>query len=152
VLFVDSSATPGSRRMLELYSYSSILAEIHLLPAGIIRELLHVHPLTGKALVNKFPRRQILGRQSVARLRNNRGGCVFYVVRATPSAGNGLVNSQLSRNLCFLCGLLHATVELCFLRYPCRGHITRVHLQLRRVFGWVPRFQGDWTRNGKKTS
>jgi hypothetical protein len=25
---------------------------------------------------------------------NNTGGCVFYVVRATPSAGNGPMNSQ----------------------------------------------------------
>jgi hypothetical protein len=34
--------------------------------------LLHVHPLLGNGLVNKFPRRQILGKQSVARSRNNR--------------------------------------------------------------------------------
>jgi hypothetical protein len=34
--------------------------------------LLHVHPLLGNVLVNEFPRRQILGKQSVARLRNNR--------------------------------------------------------------------------------
>jgi hypothetical protein len=47
--------------------------------------LLHVHPLLGKVLVNKFPRRQSLGKQSVARLRNNICGCVIYVVRATPS-------------------------------------------------------------------
>jgi hypothetical protein len=32
--------------------------------------LLHVHPLLGNMLLNKFPRRQILGKQSVARLRN----------------------------------------------------------------------------------
>jgi hypothetical protein len=41
--------------------------------------LLHVHPLLGNVLVNKFPRRQVLGKQSVARLRNNRGSCVFHV-------------------------------------------------------------------------
>jgi hypothetical protein len=35
--------------------------------------LLHVHPLLGNGLVNKFPRRQILGKQSVGKLRNNRG-------------------------------------------------------------------------------
>jgi hypothetical protein len=44
--------------------------------------LLHVHPLLGNVLGNKFPRRQTFGKQSVARLRNNRRGCVFYVVRA----------------------------------------------------------------------
>jgi hypothetical protein len=38
----------------------------------IIRILLHAHPLLGSVLVNKFPRRQIVGKQSVARLRNNR--------------------------------------------------------------------------------
>jgi hypothetical protein len=43
---------------------------------------MHVHPLLGNELVNEFPRRQILGKQSVARLRNNRGGYVFYVARA----------------------------------------------------------------------
>jgi hypothetical protein len=56
--------------------------------------LLHVHPLLGNGLVIKFPRRQILDKQSVARLRNNKWGCVFYIVRATPSAGNGPINSQ----------------------------------------------------------
>jgi hypothetical protein len=34
--------------------------------------LLHAHPLLGNVLVNNFPRRQILDKQSVARLRNNR--------------------------------------------------------------------------------
>jgi hypothetical protein len=38
-------------------------------------------------LVNKFPRRQILGKQSIARLRNNsKRLIVFNVVRAMPSA------------------------------------------------------------------
>jgi hypothetical protein len=41
--------------------------------------LLHVHPLLGNVFVNKFPRKQILGKQSVARLRKNRGCCVFCV-------------------------------------------------------------------------
>jgi hypothetical protein len=44
--------------------------------------MLHVHELLGNVLVNKFSRREILGKQSVARLCNNRRGCVFYVVRA----------------------------------------------------------------------
>jgi hypothetical protein len=33
--------------------------------------LLHVHPLLGNVLVNKSPQRQILGKQSFARLCNN---------------------------------------------------------------------------------
>jgi hypothetical protein len=33
--------------------------------------MLHVHPLLGNESVIKFPRRQILGKQSVAWLRNN---------------------------------------------------------------------------------
>jgi hypothetical protein len=41
--------------------------------------LLHVYPLLGNELVNKFPRRHVLGKHSVAALRNNRGGCVFRV-------------------------------------------------------------------------
>jgi hypothetical protein len=39
---------------------------------------------------------------------------------------------------CFLCGLHYATTELCFLRFPCRGYITRVQEssgQLRIVAG-----------------
>jgi hypothetical protein len=53
--------------------------------------------------------------------------------------------------LIFLYGLRHAT-ELCFLPCPCCGYVTRVHLQLRWVFSWVPRFHIDWTRNCKKPS
>jgi hypothetical protein len=41
--------------------------------------MLHVHQLLGNVLVNKFPRRRILGKQPVARLTNNRGSCVFRV-------------------------------------------------------------------------
>jgi hypothetical protein len=39
-------------------------------------------------------------------------------------------SAYLSRQVC---GLSYATVELCFLRCPWRGYITRVPLQLRRV-------------------
>jgi hypothetical protein len=35
--------------------------------------------------------------------------------------------------ICFLCGLRYARVELCFLRCPCLGYITRVCLQLWRI-------------------
>jgi hypothetical protein len=41
--------------------------------------MLHVHPLLGNVLVNKFPRRQILGKQSVAGVRNNVTSCGFRV-------------------------------------------------------------------------
>jgi hypothetical protein len=34
---------------------------------------------------------------------------------------------------CFMCGLRCAALELCFLRCPCRGYITRFRLQVRRV-------------------
>jgi hypothetical protein len=90
--------------------------------SDIIRRiiLLHVHPLLGDVLINEFPRRQLLGKQSVARLRNNKGGCIFYVVAPCPA----LVTDQWTRSL---------TCDTCFLRCPCRGYITRVHLQLRRV-------------------
>jgi hypothetical protein len=39
---------------------------------------LHVHTLLGNELANEFPRRQIFGKQSVAKLRNNIGGCSLY--------------------------------------------------------------------------
>jgi hypothetical protein len=41
--------------------------------------ILLVHPLLGNVMVIKFPQRQILGKQSVARLCNNKGSCVFRV-------------------------------------------------------------------------
>jgi hypothetical protein len=34
--------------------------------------MLHVHPLLGNRMVNKFPLKQILGKQSIAGSRNNR--------------------------------------------------------------------------------
>jgi hypothetical protein len=51
--------------------------------------LLHAHPLLGSVLVNKFPRRPILGKQSVARLLNNSRGCVLYVVRSKQQQEQG---------------------------------------------------------------
>jgi hypothetical protein len=58
--------------------------------------------LLGNGLVKEFPRTEILGKESIARLRNNRGGCVFYVIRATPSTSDGSMNSQsdMTRVLC----------------------------------------------------
>jgi hypothetical protein len=57
--------------------------------------LLHVHPLLGNVLVNEFPRRQ-----SVARLRNNKGGCVVYVVRAKQQLNNGVMQSASKQRNC----------------------------------------------------
>jgi hypothetical protein len=42
-------------------------------------------------LVNKFPQRQILDKQFVAWLRNNRWGNVFYVVRVKQRWNNGVM-------------------------------------------------------------
>jgi hypothetical protein len=76
--------------------------------------------------------------------------------------GNGLVNTlphvhndvtpQQCLAIMWLVFSVWSAVELCFLCCPCCSYITWVWLQLRRVFSWVPRFQGDWTRDGKKTS
>jgi hypothetical protein len=71
---------------------------------------LHVHPLLGNRLVNKFPRRQILGKQSVDRLRNNRGG-LFSMSSASRPA---LVTEQWTRNL---------KRDTCVLWGPCREDI-----------------------------
>jgi hypothetical protein len=53
--------------------------------------LLLVHPLLGNVLVNKFLRREILGKQSIARLDNNGRRCIFYVVRAEQRCDNGVM-------------------------------------------------------------
>jgi hypothetical protein len=68
------------------------------------------------------------------------------------------VTSQQSltiTSLVFLCGLGYPTVELFFLLFPWRSYVIRDPFQLRTVqesFCWVTKFQGEWTRNGKKTS
>jgi hypothetical protein len=78
--------------------------------------LLHVHPLLGNVLVNKFPRRQILVKESVARLRNNREA-MFSVssessnsrttVLRNPFLSNGTVNTStiigVFRGVCAEC-------------------------------------------------
>jgi hypothetical protein len=61
--------------------------------------LLHVHQLLGNVLVNKFPRRQILCKQSAARLRNNKRDCVFYVVRAEQRWNNGVMHPVSKQRL-----------------------------------------------------
>jgi hypothetical protein len=52
--------------------------------------LLHVHPLLGNGLVNKFLGRQILGEQSAARLCNNRTN-VYSSLLGNSQHANGLV-------------------------------------------------------------
>jgi hypothetical protein len=52
--------------------------------------LLHVHPLLGNGVVNKFPRRQILGKESVARSRNNRTN-VYSSLLGNNQRANGQV-------------------------------------------------------------
>jgi hypothetical protein len=51
----------------------------------------NVNALPGNGSVNKFLWREILRKQSIARLRNNREGCVFYVVRAEQRWNNGVM-------------------------------------------------------------
>jgi hypothetical protein len=70
----------------------------------LMHSWLHVHLLLGNGLVKKFPRRQILGKQSVARLRNNSDNrrSVVNVVRAMPSARQQ--NCRRVYNIrCFIC-------------------------------------------------
>jgi hypothetical protein len=59
--------------------------------------LLHVHPLLGSGLAKKFPRRQILGKQSVPRSRNNRMN-VYSSLLGNSQGAKGLAR-QLSRDL-----------------------------------------------------
>jgi hypothetical protein len=56
--------------------------------------LIHVQPLLGNGLVSKFPRRQILGKQSVARPRNNRTNAYSSFLRNNQRA-NGLARYLL---------------------------------------------------------
>jgi hypothetical protein len=59
--------------------------------------LLHAHPFLGNGLVTKYPRIQILGKQSVARSSNNRTNVYSSLLDNSQSA-NGLAR-QLSRDL-----------------------------------------------------
>jgi hypothetical protein len=60
--------------------------------------LLHLHQLLGNGLVNKFPRRQILGKESVAGLRNNRGISV-NILTATNTIKNRRTAVSMRRPL-----------------------------------------------------
>jgi hypothetical protein len=121
--------------------------------------LWHVNALPGNGLVSKFPRRQILGKQSFGRLCNNRGvslnihmvqhatinEAVFSMSSAPSSGGttefwnpflsNGSVNIFPHKKW------RHITVDrnhvTCFLCGPCRGYITKFSELL-----WLP--AGEW--------
>jgi hypothetical protein len=92
--------------------------------------LLHVHPLLGNELVNEFPRRQIFGKQSFARLHNNRGDCVFYVVRAKQQYINGVMQSVSKQRNC-----KHVYNNRCFPWGLCRVLIREVNSDASSVQG-----------------
>jgi hypothetical protein len=50
----------------------------------------NVHPLLGNRLVNEFPQRQILGKQSVARSHNNK----MNVYSSLLSTGHGVNHTE----------------------------------------------------------
>jgi hypothetical protein len=60
--------------------------------------LWHVNAFPGNGLVNKFPRRQILGKQSVARLHNNKGMSV-NILTATNTGNNRRTAVSMQRRL-----------------------------------------------------
>jgi hypothetical protein len=74
---------------------------------------------------------------------------IHEVVFSMSSASHPvLLTDQSTRSLtsdtCFLCGLRHAAIEeLCFLRCPRRGYITRVREQLRGVQRGFSEFWGS---------
>jgi hypothetical protein len=86
--------------------------------------LLHVHPLLGNGLVNKFP---IVGKQSAASLRNNSDNIrsVFNVVCTMPSAKQKNCK-HVYNNRCFLWG-------------PCHRFIGENEGRLQSVIGENPR-------------
>jgi hypothetical protein len=84
--------------------------------------MLYVYPLLGNMLLNKFLRRQILGKESVARLYNNRGDCVLYVVRAKQQQNNGVMQSVSKQQNC-----IHVYNNRCFPWGLCRALIREVN-------------------------
>jgi hypothetical protein len=86
--------------------------------------------LLGNGLVNKFLRRQIRGKQPVARLHNNSDNrrSVFNVVRAMPS-----VKQQTSK---------HVYNNMCSLWCPCRRFIGDTEGRLQSVIAEKPSRKG----------
>jgi hypothetical protein len=72
---------------------------IHLSLYNIVTRI----PIARQRVGKQVPRRQILNKQSIARLRNNRWGCVFYFVRAEQRWNNGVMqpvpNQRLSKHI-----------------------------------------------------
>jgi hypothetical protein len=60
--------------------------------------------------VNKFPRKQILGKQSVARLRNNEGSSVLRVRGDVTTVNSGHV-TFVSCDACPFLGLCKCTIR-----------------------------------------
>jgi hypothetical protein len=61
--------------------------------------------ILGNGSLKKFPRRQMLGKQSIARLHNNTESrkSVFNVVRFMPSARQQNCKHVYNNRICFLC-------------------------------------------------
>jgi hypothetical protein len=91
-----------------------------LLPHVLFFFSLDNHTVTCQRIV-----RQRLDKHPAIRASNNRTN-VYSSLLDNSQRANELAGLS-SRDLWFLCDLRHATVELCFLRCPCRG-ITRVRL------------------------
>jgi hypothetical protein len=85
--------------------------------------------------------RQRLHKHPTIRARNSRTNVYSSLL------GNSQRASELaglrSRDLCFLCDLRHVNSRTVFSALSACSWF--------RVFSWVPRFLGDWTRHGKKT-
>jgi hypothetical protein len=75
----------------------------------LYRILRHVNSLLGNGLVNNFPRRQILGKQSVARLSNNSNNRTAVSVRRSVNTSFRML--QQYKGNCFLCGPRQAIVR-----------------------------------------
>jgi hypothetical protein len=89
-----------------------------------------LHPLQGSELVNEFPRREILGKQSFAGSCNNRGGCVFYVVRVSQQQNNGVMLCVSKQRNC-----KHVYNNRCFPWILCRELIREVNSDASSVQG-----------------
>jgi hypothetical protein len=80
----------------------------------ILKLIKYCDALLGNGLVNMFQHATMGGVPSVDECYSSLLGSTTILA----TVGEG----------CFLCGLRHATAEMCFLRCPCRVYITRVRL------------------------
>jgi hypothetical protein len=81
-------------------------------------------------LVNEFPQRQIPGNVAVTSLCNNRGGCVFYVVRAKQQYINVVMQSVSKQR-----NRKHVYSNSCFPWGLCRVLIREVNSDISSVQG-----------------